>query len=107
MTRPPNASVQTRAVLGVFAAQEGVWRHGYDIARETGLKPGTLYPMLKRLDEHGLLEAMWRPPLEEGRPPRHVYRLTEAGLAFARAVPTAPAPAAARASPPRPRTVKP
>lgn len=100
MTRPPHASVQTRAVLAVFAAQDGVWRHGYDISRETGLKPGTLYPMLKRLDEHGLLESAWRAPLEDGRPPRHVYRLTKAGMAFAGRL---PAPAAVPGAEPRQR----
>jgi DNA-binding PadR family transcriptional regulator len=57
-------------------------RYGYDLARATGLASGTLYPILIRLEERGLLEARWE--MGEGRP-RHVYRLTPDGLAYARA----------------------
>lgn len=106
MPRPPNASAQTRTVLAAFAAQTGVWRHGYDISRETGIKPGTLYPMLKRLAEHGLLESVWREPLEPGRPPRHAYRLTGAGLQFARSLPAQASPPASAPAPVRPRSVR-
>jgi DNA-binding PadR family transcriptional regulator len=38
-----------------------------------------------RLSDQGLLEAEWREPEKPGKPPRHVYRLTPNGLAFARA----------------------
>jgi DNA-binding PadR family transcriptional regulator len=31
-----------------------------------------------------LLEAQWREANESGKPPRHIYRLTRAGLVFAR-----------------------
>jgi DNA-binding PadR family transcriptional regulator len=30
-----------------------------------------------------MLESKWQPAAEEGRPPRHTYRLTAAGVAFA------------------------
>lgn len=99
MPRPANISPQTRAVLSALAAHPEAWRHGYDLSRETDLKAGTLYPMLLRLAEQGLLESEWRPSLNAGRPPRRAYRLTEAGLAFARASPPEPqqvAPAGAR-----------
>lgn len=97
MARPPNTSAQTRAVLAAFAAQPDAWRYGYDLSRETGIKPGTLYPMLMRLAQHGLLESEWRPSLKEGRPPRHAYRLTEDGAARARAAPVQPPTASVRA----------
>jgi DNA-binding PadR family transcriptional regulator len=61
------------------------WRHGYDIARETGLKSGTLYPVLIRLADRGLLEACWEDEQPVGRPRRHLYRLTTEGLATATA----------------------
>jgi DNA-binding PadR family transcriptional regulator len=93
MPRAPNVSAQTRAVLAVFSAQPGAWRYGYDLSRETGVKPGTLYPMLIRLAEHGLLESEWRPSLKPGRPQRHAYRLTETGAALARSSPVEPQPA--------------
>jgi DNA-binding PadR family transcriptional regulator len=60
------------------------WRHGYDLAQATGLRSGTLYPLLIRLEAKGLLEAEWQPPVARGRPPRHAYRLTAKGLALAR-----------------------
>jgi DNA-binding PadR family transcriptional regulator len=49
----------------------------------TGLRSGTVYPLLIRLHDQGLLEAEWQPPESPGRPPRHVYRLTAAGLRVA------------------------
>ena len=60
------------------------WRYGYELLKETGLQSGTLYPLLMRLSDQGLLEAAWREPEKTGKPPRHVYRLTPTGLAFAR-----------------------
>lgn len=58
--------------------------------KETGLQSGTLYPLLMRMTEQGLVEAEWREPERPGRPPRHAYRLTAAGVALAHA--TAPEP---------------
>jgi DNA-binding PadR family transcriptional regulator len=84
MTRAPNISRQTRGVLAALLAQPQAWRYGYDLSKETGLKSGTLYPLLIRLSDQGLLEAEWRQPLQPGRPPRHAYRLTDKGAALAR-----------------------
>ena len=77
-------SPQTTLVLAEFLASEQEWRYGYDISRNTGLKSGTLYPILMRLAEHRLLETSWETAVE-GRPPRHMYKLTEDGLRYARA----------------------
>lgn len=60
------------------------WRHGYDLMKETGLFSGTLYPLLMRMTDQELVEAEWREPARPGRPARHAYRLTAAGLALAR-----------------------
>jgi len=62
----------------------GAWHYGYEISQATGLQSGTLYPILMRLSDRGLLEARWQPAPTAGRPPRHVYRLTAQGSAFAR-----------------------
>lgn len=83
MPRKPNSSRQTRALLAAFLERAQRWRHGYDLSRETGLRPGTLYPLLMRLSEQGLLEARWQAATRPGLPPRHVYRLTARGLALA------------------------
>jgi PadR family transcriptional regulator, regulatory protein PadR len=76
-------SPQTTCVLAEFLQDEKAWRYGYDISRNTGLKSGTLYPILMRLADHRLLETSWE-TAEEGRPPRHMYKLTRDGLRYAR-----------------------
>ena len=86
-------------MLYALAADPAGWRHGYDLGRQTGLKAGSLYPILMRLADRGLLEARWEPG-PPGRPARHLYRLTAAGLTAAAALaPAAPGSAAVRARP--------
>src|SRR5690348_3827514 len=84
MPRKPNNSPQTRALLATLLERSRSWRHGYELSKETGLRSGTLYPLLMRLSEQGLLESRWQEAERQGLPPRHVYRLTAAGLALAR-----------------------
>jgi len=98
MSRTPNVSRQTRALLGVFFAEPLAWRHGYELSKLTGLKSGTLYPLLIRLDDQGLLTSKWAPAEQPGRPPRRLYQLTPSGLALARSQ-AAAAPAALAAAP--------
>ena len=76
-------SPQTRLLLESFLHDPAEWRYGYDLSRETGLKSGTLYPILLRLAEATLLETQWDTS-EVGKPPRHMYRLTPDGLQYAR-----------------------
>ena len=76
-------SAQTLAVLAELCATPSQWRHGYGIARDTGLKSGTLYPVLVRLADRGLVEARWEDEQPAGRPRRHLYRITPEGLAVA------------------------
>jgi PadR family transcriptional regulator len=78
-------SAQTLSVLAALCAQPSQWCHGYSLARQTGLKSGTLYPILIRLADRGLLEACWQDEPAPGRPRRHLYRLTADGLAAAAA----------------------
>ena len=85
MTRGRRPSKQLRALLRALSVRPQEWRHGYDIMKETGLLSGTLYPLLMRMSEQGLVEAEWREPAQPGRPARHAYRLTAAGLALASA----------------------
>ena len=84
MSRPSNASKQTRVLLAHFSDQPQAWQYGYELSKLTGLGSGTLYPTLARLAEQGLLESDWRPSPQPGRPPRHAYRLTNTGIEFAR-----------------------
>jgi PadR family transcriptional regulator len=76
-------SPQTVLVLMEFLQAPSHWKYGYDISRDTGLKSGTLYPILMRLAGRALLETRWE-VAEAGKPPRHMYRLTTTGLQLAR-----------------------
>jgi PadR family transcriptional regulator PadR len=79
MTRSRTPSAQTTSVLSALAADPPRWRYGYDLAADVHLKSGSLYPILMRLADRGLLESDWEPG-PPGKPPRHIYRLTARGL---------------------------
>jgi PadR family transcriptional regulator PadR len=85
MTRRSAFSAQTLSVLASLESDPASWRHGYLLARQTGLRSGSLYPILIRLAERGLVESSWEDGQPAGRPRRHLYRLTPGGLAAARA----------------------
>jgi PadR family transcriptional regulator, regulatory protein PadR len=80
MARSRKLSPQTSAVLAALANRPSDWLYGLELAKLTGLKSGSLYPILIRLADRALLESRWLEPSERGRPPRHVYRITAAGL---------------------------
>lgn len=84
MARLPSTSPHTRAVLAALLRTYPDHTHGYDLSRATDLKSGTLYPILQRLNEQGHLNAVWEDSPHPGKPRRHLYRLTESGLALAR-----------------------
>jgi DNA-binding PadR family transcriptional regulator len=79
MTRVRRPSRQTVAVLDALAAKASDWSHGYDLCRTLGLKAGTVYPILIRLAERGYVETAWEQDVPQGRPPRHLYRLSATG----------------------------
>jgi DNA-binding PadR family transcriptional regulator len=62
-----------------MAVDPSSWRYGYDLCFELDLKSGSLYPILIRLADRGFLESSWE-QVGTGKPPRHVYRLTGAGI---------------------------
>lgn len=79
VSRNRRLSSQAVAVLDALRARRDEWSYGLEIAAVTGLKSGSLYPILIRLSERGLLESQWLEPERPGRPARHAYRLTAAG----------------------------
>ncbi len=101
MPRPRFASPQTQSALA--ALMDDAWHHGYALSRATGLASGTLYPILRRLLDAGLVEARWATEDEGTGPRRHLYRLTAEGraMAVARAARVAPW------APPRPVQARP
>lgn len=86
MTRERKPSAQTLRLLAALLQEPQAWRHGYELSQDTGLKAGTLYPLLMRLGGRGLLESRWEEAERPGRPPRHAYRLTAGGVSLARAL---------------------
>jgi PadR family transcriptional regulator PadR len=99
MARSRRPSAQTLHVLAALAGDPAEWRYGYELGREVGLKAGSLYPILIRLRDRGLLEATWETDPAPGRPPRHLYRLTGDGLRWAAEVTADPVPDRAAARP--------
>ena len=85
MTRKRALSGHARALLAALLDARDRWSYGYELASLTGIKSGTLYPLLIRLETQGNLEAEWQQPVASGRPPRHAYRLTAQGQRLARA----------------------
>ena len=90
MIRKRALSSHARALLAALLAAGGRWSYGYELASLTGIKSGTLYPLLIRLESQGWLEAEWQQPAASGRPPRHAYRLTAEGQRLARLEAAAP-----------------
>lgn len=84
MARKRKCSKQTLSLLSAMLDQPRTWRHGYKLSREAHLKAGTLYPILVRLSDRGMLESKWQESDYPGRPPRHLYRLTTKGREYAK-----------------------
>ena len=84
MAGQPRVSRQTAEVLGALVMQYPEWTYGYGLSKVTGLKSGTLYPILMRLAAQGYLEREWALSTQAGRPPRQLYRLTQSGSELAR-----------------------
>jgi DNA-binding PadR family transcriptional regulator len=61
--------------------------YGFEIIDVTGLRAGTVYPILRRLEAEALVRSSWEragAAQEEGRPPRRNYRMSAAGERAAR-----------------------
>ncbi len=73
-------------VLRVLTADPSAQHYGYDLMKAARLPSGTLYPMLARLQQEGLVQSEWEAQREDagGRPPRKYYRLTAEGVRVAR-----------------------
>jgi PadR family transcriptional regulator, regulatory protein PadR len=87
-------SAQTTAVVLALAEQPATWRYGYALCQQLDLKAGSVYPILMRLADRGLLETTWESEAPAGRPPRHLYRLTDPGRVLAEELAAAAAKAA-------------
>lgn len=82
----PQITRQTEKVLAALFRELSAWRYGLEVGKEAGLRSGTLYPILARLEDAGWVESTWEQIDEsvEGRRKRRYYRLTGEGERVAR-----------------------
>ncbi|HUD77450.1 MAG TPA: PadR family transcriptional regulator [Streptosporangiaceae bacterium] len=73
-------------LMQALLADPSARRYGYDLMKAARLPSGTLYPMLARLQDQGLVTSEWEPVRDDanGRPPRKYYQLTGEGIRVAR-----------------------
>ncbi len=78
---PIRMTLQTQLVLRAMLDSPSGQFYGFELSKATGLKAGTLYPMLSRLEEAGWITGTWEDvdPAEVRRPARRYYRLTDHG----------------------------
>jgi PadR family transcriptional regulator, regulatory protein PadR len=74
------------AVLKVFLEDPALPRYGFELMRRTRLSSGTVYLMLARMEEAGLLTSGKEDidPRVEGRPARRHYTISGAAVAAVR-----------------------
>lgn len=76
---------ESALVLGILARQPA---HGYAIAQEIKrqsdgmlkMGEGKLYPLLRLMEEEGLIHGDWQDAPVEGRPRRRIYAPTPKGM---------------------------
>jgi PadR family transcriptional regulator, regulatory protein PadR len=80
-------TVQTQMIVQAMLKDPARELYGLELSEETGLLPGTAYPILLRLENEGWVTSRWEDidPRAEKRPARRYYRLTTAGAAHASA----------------------
>jgi PadR family transcriptional regulator PadR len=80
-------TVQTQLILQALLRDPVRELYGLELSQETGLLPGTAYPILLRLENEGWVTSRWEniDPHAEKRPPRRYYRLTPTGATQASA----------------------
>lgn len=76
----------TLKVLKLFLTAPRDELSGLEISKRAGVRVGTIYPVLARLEEVGWLASDWEnvDPSEAGRPRRRFYRITALGQTRAR-----------------------
>jgi PadR family transcriptional regulator PadR len=86
-------TLQTGLILDELVKNPAEPRYGLDLMNAVGLKSGTVYQILARLEKTGWLTSEWEDPAvheAEGRPRRRMYRLTPEGAEQARRVVSQP-----------------
>ena len=79
-------SLQTLKVFAAMLEDQSGQHFGYELMKQTKLMSGTIYPILARLENEGILESDIEEidPVVAGRRARTYYRLTGHGVKAAR-----------------------
>ena len=76
-------TLQTQLVLRALLAEPTQEMYGLELAERAGLPPGTIYPIVNRLESWGWLRSRWEDEIEpsvEKRPRRRYYLLDGASV---------------------------
>lgn len=74
---------QTMLTVAQTKLDHGTGRFwAYDLCKRSGIKPGSIYPMMSKFLNEGWLIDGWEPAASgtPGRPPRRYYTLTDEGV---------------------------
>jgi PadR family transcriptional regulator PadR len=79
-------TIKSLKLLQTFASNPTKEYSGAEVMRATSMASGTIYPILIRFEQEGLLESYWEEvdPKQAGRPRRRLYRVTSRGAQTAR-----------------------
>ena len=79
-------TLQVQVTLRALLAEPDQELYGLELVDATGLPPGTIYPIMARLEEAGWVSSRWEEIDQhlEGRPRRRYYRLSSEGVEQAR-----------------------
>ncbi|MNW51968.1 Transcriptional regulator PadR-like family protein [compost metagenome] len=82
MERLTRRTPATAAVIGaLMESPEAIW--GLQIVKMTGLKTGTVYPILERLEDAGWITSEWDTDLSRKGPRRRYFKLEAEAVAYA------------------------
>jgi DNA-binding PadR family transcriptional regulator len=82
---PRRPSTPTRLVFQAFLDSPSDETYGFELAQATGLPSGTIYPILTRLGDEGMVKSRWAEvETKTQRRRRRYYELTGEGRRVAR-----------------------
>jgi PadR family transcriptional regulator PadR len=85
MGNRPFLTWEVRKVVHALLQAHNGELYGLELAKAAQLPSGSVYPILARLEQAGLIQSSWEDidPRKEGRRPRRYYCLTSRGFKVA------------------------
>ncbi len=84
----PKMTMALLRILAVLLEDPAAKHYGLELCKAAGMRSGSVYPLLMRLEQQGWLSSDWEQadPHKEKRPRRRFYQLTSLGERGARAM---------------------